>query len=372
MIDGRRLWPAPVGIQLRRFAGVTSSNVAEPAEGRFRPSLGLTSLRTYGLLIAIVLIAVFFYLQNRAFAKPDNILLLLRSMASLGMIAFAQLLVIISGELDLSVGAVYGLAATTLAVLWLPASASSKLLLAPELPFLLALALALCVGLVTGWINAFFTAVVRIPSFIATLGMLSIAGGIELFLSNASNFNAQYNVPPADPTEVQWFRALGFTKLPFEVPIQVAWLALFFVIFWVIRHRTLFGFRLLAIGGNGAAARVNRLPSRRYTFVVFMLCGFMAGLAGILDFSYIGSVGPNSGGALTFPVFAAVVIGGASLSGGRGTVFGTLMGAVLLAELRNGLAIMGVGAFAQLTFVGVVTIGAVTLDVLAQRAAKGR
>jgi ribose/xylose/arabinose/galactoside ABC-type transport system permease subunit len=115
---------------------------------------------------------------------------------------------------------------------------------------------------------------------------------------------------------------------------------------------------------------VARLPVRRYKFVVFMLCAFMAGLAGILDFSFVGSVGPNSGAALTFPVFAAVVIGGASLAGGRGTVFGTLMGAVLLAVLRNGLAIMGVPAFVQLVFIGAVTIGAVSLDVITQRAAR--
>ena len=150
----------------------------------------------------------------------------------------------------------------------------------------------------------------------------------------------------------------------------MVWLALFFGIFWVIRHRTLFGFRLLAIGGNVDAARVTRLPVVEYKWIVFMLCAFMAGLAGILDFSYVGSVGPNGGQTLTFPVFAAVVIGGASLAGGRGTVFGTLMGAVLLAVLRNGLAIMGVSAFAQLIFVGMVTIGAVTVDVLSQKAAK--
>jgi ribose/xylose/arabinose/galactoside ABC-type transport system permease subunit len=211
--------------------------------------------------------------------------------------------------------------------------------------------------------------VVGIPAFIATLGMLSIAQGLELLISRSSTFNAQYNVPPPDGGELEIFRFLGYTTFPGGIPIQVVWLAVFFGIFWIIRHRTLFGFRLLAIGGNADAARVTRLPVTRYKFVVFMLCAFMAGLAGVLDFSFVGAVGPNSGQTLTFPVFAAVVIGGASLAGGRGTVFGTLMGAVLLAVLRNGLAIMGVSAFAQLIVVGVVTIGAVTLDVLSQRAA---
>jgi ribose/xylose/arabinose/galactoside ABC-type transport system permease subunit len=282
------------------------------------------------------------------------------------MIAFAQLLVIIAGELDLSVGAIYGLAATSVAVFWLGAGNS---------PFdpqhvAVAIVLALSLALAAGATNAAFTTIVGIPSFIATLGMLSMAQGFELLLSSAGSFNAAYYVPTPDPEQLGAFRFLGFTNLPLGIPIQVLWLAVAFVVFWVIRHRTLFGFRLLAIGGNTDAARVARLPVRRYKFVVFMLCAFMAGLAGILDFSFVGSVGPNSGLALTFPVFAAVVIGGASLTGGRGTVFGTLMGAVLLAVLRNGLAIMGVPAFVQLVFIGAVTIGAVSLDVIAQRAAR--
>jgi ribose/xylose/arabinose/galactoside ABC-type transport system permease subunit len=330
-----------------------------------RPTLGLASLRAYGLVVAIVLISIFFYLNNPAFAKQENILLLLRAMASLAMIAFAQLLVIIAGELDLSVGSVYGLTAVTVAALWLGVGISPV-----QLPFVVALAIALVVPLVVGATNAFFTTIVGIPSFIATLGMLSIAQGLELLISNATNFNAQYSIPAPDPWELGLFRFLGFTRLPLGIPIQVVWLGVAFVVFWVIRHRTLFGFRLLAVGGNPQAALVTRLPVRRYKFIVFMLCAFMAGLAGVLDFSYVGSVGPNSGGGLTFPVFAAVVIGGASLTGGRGTVFGTLMGAVLLAILGNGLAIMGVGAFARLIFVGLVTIGAVALDVLAQRAAR--
>ncbi len=333
---------------------------APPKANRLVPRPILDSLRALGLVFAIVVIAAFFQFQNPAFLSPENVLTIVRSMASLAIIAFAQLLVIISGELDLSVGAVYGLGATTLAVFWLGVGNAPF-----QLPLALALLLAIGVGALAGAINAFFTTVVRIPSFIATLGMLSIAAGLELLLSNASSFNPQYNVPPPPQVELAMFRALGATVLPFRIPIQVLWLVASFGAFWVLRHRTLFGFRLLAVGGNADAARISRLPVQRYKWIVFIVCGVMAVVAGILDFSYVGSVGPGSGSALTFPVFAAVVIGGASLSGGRGTVAGTLIGATLLAVLRNGLAIMGVGAFAGLLFVGIVTIGAVSFDRLA-------
>ncbi len=332
------------------------------SSGSFLRRIGIASVQTYGLLIAIILIGAYFQSQRSEFLAPDNLLSLLRSMASLAMIAFAELLVIIVGELDLSVGAVYGLGASSLAVLWLGGGN-----LPFHLPFLLALLLALLIGTAAGFINAFFTVVVGIPSFIATLGMLSIAQGAELLMGNASNFTPAYNIPPPSSGDLHVFQALGATQVPLGIPIQVVWLAAAFAVFWLIRHRTLFGFRLLAIGGNPDASRITRLPRRRYMFIVFMLCSFMATLAGILDFSYVGNVAPNSGAALTFPVFAAVVIGGASLTGGKGTVFGTLMGAVLLAELRNGLAVLGVGDFAQLLFVGIVTIGAVTVDRLASK-----
>ncbi len=223
-------------------------------------TLGLTSLRTYGLVIAILLISVYFYLQNPAFASSGNIFQLLRAMASLAMIAFAQLLVIISGELDLSVGSVYGLTAVSFGVIWLGLGNSP---LDPT-HILFALIVALGIALACGATNAFFTAVVGIPSFIATLGMLSMAQGIELLLSNAGSFNPAYVIPPPDPDQLAWFRWPGFTRLPFEIPMQVLWLAVAFVVFWILRHRTLFGFRLLAIGGNTAAAAVTRINITKY------------------------------------------------------------------------------------------------------------
>lgn len=328
--------------------------------------LALNQMRTLGLVMAIVVIGLVFQSQRQAFLTSANLLTLLRSMASLGIIAFAQLLVILLGEIDLSVGAVYGLTGTTLAVLWLGGGA-----LPFTVPFFAALLIALGVAVLIGAANAFLTTVIGIPSFIATLGFLSLAEGTELLLSNASTFNPAYNDPPPPAGELSVFAALGGTELPFGIPIQVIWLVAAFVLFFVLRHRTLFGFRLMAIGGNAKAAEIARLPIRRYKFVVFMLCSLMAGVAGILDFSYVGSIGPSSGGSLNFQVIAAVVIGGASLNGGRGTITGTLIGAILLAELANGLALLGVGAFAQLLFVGFVTIGAVAVDRLTREAAPG-
>jgi ribose/xylose/arabinose/galactoside ABC-type transport system permease subunit len=318
------------------------------------------AIRAYGLIIAVILLALFFQVGNSAFLEADNLLVMVRSMASIAMIAFAQLLVIILGEIDLSVGAVYGLAATTLAVFWLHAGNAPF-----QVPFVVALMMALFVGVLAGMSNAFFTTVLGMPSFIPTLGMLSIAQGAELLLSNASSFAPQYYKTPPPAGELSLFRSLGNLGLPFAVPVQVIWLAAFLVVFWIIRHRTLFGFRLLAVGGNPDAARIARLPIRKYKWVVFIISGVMACVAGILDFSYIGSVGPGSGLSLTFPVIAAVVIGGASLNGGRGTIFGTLIGATLLAIIRNGLAIMGIGAYGGLIVTGVVTIGAVAFDRIA-------
>ena len=126
--------------------------------------------------------------------------------------------------------------------------------------------------------------------------------------------------------------------------------------------RSLFGFRLKAIGGNPAAAELARLPVVKYKFAAFIICAALATLASTLDFSFIGSTQPNLGLSLLFPVFAAVIIGGASLSGGRGTAIGTLSGALLLAIIQDGLALLSVGAYLQQFVQGTVTIGAVVLD----------
>jgi ribose/xylose/arabinose/galactoside ABC-type transport system permease subunit len=322
----------------------------------------LNSLRTLGLLLAILIIGAIVQSQRPSFISPENLLTLARSMVALGMIAFGQMLVILLGEIDLSVGAVYGLAGLMTATFWLGGGALSF-----TTPLIFALALTLVVALCIGMLNGFFIVRAGLPSFIVTLGMLNVCDGLSLLTSKATTFTPAYNDPLPPQWELDLFNALGGRRLTFDVPVEILWLAAAFVVFWILRHRTVFGFRLRAMGGNPEAARIARLPLKKYRYVVFVVSSLMACIAGILDFSYVGSVGPSQSGSLTFSVIAAVVIGGASLNGGRGSVVGTLLGVVLLAMLNNGLALLGVGSFAQLLFIGVVTIGAVWLDLGSQK-----
>lgn len=302
--------------------------------------------RLTGLIGAILITMVFFQSQNSYFLTVDNMLALTRAMSSLAIIAFAQTLVIVSGELDLSVGSIYGLAAMVTAVVWEGGTS-----------LVTALLLGLGAGVLAGIINAFVTIFLQVPSFIATLGMLSLASGIGFLISNSQSVNAGRDQPGFG-----FFNALSNRELPLDVPPQVLWLLAFAVVFHFLLRSTLFGFRLSAIGGNGEAAARAGLPVRRYKFCVFALSGLCAAVAGLLDFSLIGATTPNSGAALTFPVFAAVIIGGASLLGGRGSIMGTIAGAFLLTMLSNGLSLLGVGTYAQLILTGLVTIGAVALD----------
>jgi ribose/xylose/arabinose/galactoside ABC-type transport system permease subunit len=331
---------------------ITSSGVRVS----WRAIAWLGIFRVGGLVVGIALIWMAFASLNSNFFTQANILELLRSMSSLAIVAIGETFVIISGELDLSVGAVYGLAAMVMGTVWVDGTVD----------LYLALIIGLSVGLAVGCLNAFIVTVVRIPSFIVTLGMLSIVQGLTLYVSGGQEVNPAYATPPVNQGQLSVFTTLGGYILPFNIPIQVAWLVGIAIVCVVLLHRSLFGFRLTAIGGNLDAARIARLRITRYKFAVFMLCGFLAGVAGILDFSFLGATDPNSGLTLTFPVFAAVIIGGASLAGGRGTIVGTLSGALLLQSLTNGLNILGVGPYVQLIFVGSVTIAAVALDRLTQ------
>jgi ribose/xylose/arabinose/galactoside ABC-type transport system permease subunit len=326
--------------------------VGRDREGRRALARRLVPPRVIGLWGAIVVVGAIFAQINPAFLSSGNLLGLLRSGSTLGIVALGAMFVIIAADIDLSVGSVYIAAPVVLSVLWV----------SERLPFLVAVLGALAVAALVGMFNALMSVTARIPSFIVTLGTLSLVEGLAIILSGSQLFTPLYADPPLAPSELQMFANFGGAEIA-GLPAQLVWLVVVAAVLFVVLHFSIFGFRLTALGGNEKAARFARLPVTRYRYVVFVLSAALAGLAGIIDYSFLQSSQPTSAGAaLTFPVMAAVIIGGASLTGGTGTILGTLTGAVLLTELGNGLSLLGVGAGPQLLFTGAITIAAVGLD----------
>lgn len=313
-----------------------------------------TLARIGGVALAVLLVGAYFSARTHgAMLVRDNLLTILRGLSSIAIMGFGLTLVIIAAEIDLSFAAVYGLSTNIVAVLWVTHGVSVYL------SILIAFLAAVGVGL----FNAFFTVIVKIPSFIATLGSSTLVFGLTLYIGQTQNI--AYEFPPPGhvvPHSTGFFKNLGNASIPGKIPEEGLWAVALLIVFAFLLSRTLFGFRLKAIGGSRAAAQIARLPTRRYVFIAFIVCACTACLAGLLDFSFVGTASPNDGQTDLFPVFAAVIIGGASLSGGKGSAIGTMSGALLLAVLANGVALIAAGPFAQQLLLGTVTVGAVVID----------
>ncbi|HSO30597.1 MAG TPA: ABC transporter permease [Candidatus Sulfomarinibacteraceae bacterium] len=329
-----------------------SESAGERWSGRARAA----GLRLGGLAIAIVLVIIVFTMLSKpnTFFTITNSLGVMRAMSTIAIVALGLTLVIVVGEIDLSFGYMYGLASILIGVSWIIWG----------WPIYFAIPLAFAASLLIGAINAFLVTVIKIPSFIVTLGTGQLVFGTTLLVSATATLNPAY--PPVGRTvpkdQIAWFFGLSNQHLPLGIPMQAIWMVGVAVVIGFILSRSLFGFRLKAIGGNPVAAELARLPIRKYKFASFMICSFLASLAATLDFAFIGSVQPNAGVSLLFPVFAAVIIGGASLAGGHGTAIGTLSGALLLAIISNGLALLSAGSYLSNFVLGGVTIAAVVLD----------
>jgi ribose/xylose/arabinose/galactoside ABC-type transport system permease subunit len=322
------------------------------------------ALRMGGLFLAIVVVAIIIFIAKPNSFNIDVGISVLRAMSSVAIMSLGLTLVIVIGEIDLSFGAMYGLGANALAVLWIVYG----------VPIYLALPLAIGTGVIVGAFNAALVTGLKIPSFIVTLGSYNLLYGISLWITHTSTFNPVYPPPGVEIPQAQldFFTGLTASFGTHPISLEVVWMLVLAVIVGLLLHRSLFGFRLMAIGGNPAAARLARLPVTKYKYIAFILCSVLAAIAGILDFSFIQTSQPNIGLSFTFPVFAAVIIGGASLAGGKGTIIGTMGGALLLAELQQGLALLNPGPHVQQLFLGAVTIGAVALDLALTHVRKKR
>ena len=311
----------------------------------------------FGLIIVIMLAIIFSPVRNgnNLFISQRNLSNVTRDVAETGVLAVGQILVIIIGGIDLSVGSVVALTATGVAFL----------LMRDFVPAIPAILIILGLGLLIGWWNGWTSERFKIPSFITTLAMLSIARGIAHIWSSDIAVPLSYSAGGADPLfDLIGERINGIFPVPAIIMFVVA------IIMALILHYTSFGRHLYAIGGNQVAARLSGLAVTRIKIIAFMLCGFFAAMAGILHAAQLNQGSPNEAVGYELNAIAAVVIGGASLNGGKGTIAGAIAGAFILGILDNMLSLNNVNSSTQLVTKGLLVVAAVALQQVRPRSSE--
>jgi len=271
---------------------------------------------------------------------------ILLAAAPFALIAFGQTLVILTGGIDLSVGSVIALSAMVAA--WVSLRTPDQLWIA--------FAAAVGAGILVGLINGLLVAVFNVPPFIATLALLTGASGLAFVIGNGAPINGL----PASYGDLAKFELAG---LQFPVIVMIVG----FVVLAIVMRRTIFGTRIYAIGGNAEASRIAGIKVPRVLLSVYVISGGLAAISGILLSSRVIAGTPSLGSGYELDAIAAVVIGGASLMGGRGTMWGTLIGLLLIQTLNNGLDLLLVPSYWQSVIKGVLIATAVAVDVYASR-----
>jgi ribose transport system permease protein len=301
------------------------------AVDRFLPSR-LLRAREAGVFFALLAMCVFLSMTTDGFLTSLNLFNVGRQISLLGIMSVGMTFVLISGEVDLSVGSIY----------------------------------AFCAGLLTGaaigLVNGVLSTYGRLPSLIATLGMLSIVRGAALILTNGQPVTVNVR-NGARPDVLDAFEYMGQGYVFGVVPMQLVFFVLLAAVAWAVLSYTNFGFRVFAVGGSAKAARVSGIHVDSVKILAFVLMGVLAGFAGILSLAFLpsGQAG-RTGLGLELDVIAATIVGGSSLSGGEGTILGTILGVLIIGVMRNGLVLMGVSPFVQELMIGLVIIVAVGID----------
>jgi len=295
-----------------------------------------------GLLAIIVVLYLVFSIYATGFISLNNQMNILRDAATIGIAAWAMTLIIISGEIDVSVGPMVAFISVILAYL---------MQYAIPLPF--ALILALCLGASLGSVAGVLRGWFNVPSFVATLGLWSALRGMGLFMTNA------LPVPIDENDVLDW---LGGQVL--GLPVSAVIMLILFVVFQFISKKTAFGRSVYAIGGNASAAQLCGINVKRIRILLFTLAGLLAAVTGILLAARLGSGNAGAASGLEFDVIAAVVVGGTALSGGRGSMLGTLLGVLVITLIGNGLVLLGINSFFQQVVRGVIIVLAVLANII--------
>ena len=329
-----------------------------------RPRFGLETLRQWavqmGALLALFLLAGYLSMATPHFLTAGNIANVARQTAVTTILAAGQTFVILSAGIDLSVAATAGLSASVAAVLMTSQVQILGIPIGP-VPFGVGMVIALMVGLLVGLLNGLIITKGRIPDFIATLGMLTTLRGVALLVtgglpvpSHLTATELKGYLPPA----LIWLGAGDIFGIPVAGLIALGVI----ILGWLILRYTAFGRAVYAIGGNREAARVSGINIDRTKIMVYMFSGLLAALAGMVLTGRLNSANALMGEGEELRSIAATVIGGANLFGGQGSLFGTLIGALIMGVLGNGLNLLNVSAFWQRVIQGLVIVGVVLLD----------
>lgn len=321
----------------------TQGNVQPKA---FSSALFKFNVRDAGTLIGLLIIVITFSFLSPVFFTVPNLLNILQQSSINGIIALGMTLVIISGGIDLSVGPTAALSAVLGATL-----------MVSGVPIPLAIMATLGVGALCGVFSGMLVAYAGLQPFIVTLGGLSLFRALALIFTNG---NPIFGIPMEFRTVIN--------STVFGVPAPIVIVIAIAAILWVVMNKTPLGEYILAVGGNEEAARVAGVPVKRTKVTVFVISGVLASLASLILIGRLGAAEPTMGNLWELDAIAAAAIGGASLMGGKGSVIGTLIGAVILGSLRNGLTLLNIQAFYQLLATGLIIIIAMLID----RATRGK
>jgi len=306
----------------------------------------LSSSTTFGIFAILIVLCLILTIITERFAHPDNIFSVIRAFSYIAIMAIGECMVIITAGIDLSVGSIFGIAGVIAAL--------SMHQWGIGIP--LSILIAISVGLGFGIFNGLMITRVKLPPFIATLGTLSVARGL------AYGITGGYTIAGFPNKFIYMGQGyIGPVPVPALIMIGLA------IIFSIFLNRTIIGRRIYAIGGNEEAARISGIKVNNLKVIVYALSGGLAAIAGIVTIARLGVAQSTAGVGYELDVIAAVIIGGASVSGGAGSIFGAILGAAIMGVLRNGLVLLNVSAYWQQTVIGAVILLAVTADYLRRR-----
>ncbi|WHH58068.1 ABC transporter permease [Petroclostridium sp. X23] len=302
-------------------------------------------LKKISIYLAFLCIFIIFSIINPNFISISNILNIIVQSSILAIIAVGETMVILTNGIDLSVGSIVAFVGIAMG-----------LALVAGVPVVLVVILGMVLGLIVGAINGIIISYGRVPSFIVTLGMMGIARGAALALNSGKPVAG---FPSA-------FEKIASTKIV-NIPIFIFYCAIIYVLMYIVLHKTKFGRYIYAIGGNRDAARLSGVKVKKVEMFVYALAGLFCGIGAIMLTTRLNYATPIAGNSYELDAVASVVIGGTALSGGQGKILGSLMGALILGTLRNGLTILNVPVYFQQIVIGIVIIMAVFIDKLKEK-----